>query len=331
MTSTHVRVPASTSNLGGGFDCVGIAVDRWLRVHARIDAHSADAVRITRRGALCVLTGPAADDLIYRGFTIACGAAGREVPRGVVFDAESEIPVGRGLGSSAAALLAGAAAASSLLSLALPDETLAKLCAEAEGHADNVGPCLLGGAVFATLAGPGGLVLAPISVHGALRLVFAIPDFGVDTHLARAALPTSVAHTEARLAIAASAALVLGLERGDRRLLALGLEGPLHVPQRRPLVRGYEEVVGAARNAGAIGATLSGSGSAIVAVADARNAEAVGAAMVDAWSVGGTGAIAFASAPCAAGLEVRPGDGSDNSAGGPAEHSEGSHISSVTR
>ncbi len=331
MTAVRVRAPASTSNLGGGFDCVGIALDRRLQVEARLASDVTDAVRFTRRGTVGVLAGAPGDDLIYRGFAIACEAAEREVPRGVVFDVDSSIPVGRGLGSSAAALLAGAAAANALLALGLPEEVIGKLCADIEGHGDNVGPCLLGGAVFATLSGARGLVLAPIAVHPSLRLAFAIPDFAVDTHLARAALPASMGHGDARVAAAASAALVLGLERGDPKLLAAGLEGPLHIPYRRSLVRGYDDVVDAARGAGAIGATLSGSGSAIVAVSDSRSAEGAAAAMVSAWSAHGVTATPFVSDPYPRGLEVEhlAAGGSANATS--AEHSGTSHISSNTR
>ncbi|HEU4586650.1 MAG TPA: homoserine kinase [Gemmatimonadaceae bacterium] len=339
MTAVRVRVPASTSNLGGGFDCVGIAVDRWLQVDARVSSSvgggaakiATDAVRFTRSGTASALAGTPSDDLIYRGFTIACGAAGREVPREVAFDVDSSIPVGRGFGSSAAALLAGAAAANALLALGIPDEVVAKLCAEVEGHGDNVGPCLLGGAVFAMLHGERGLVLAPMAVHPSLRLAFAIPDFAVDTHLARAALPGSIGHRDARAAAAASAALVLGLERGDPELLTVGLEGPLHIPYRRELVRGYDDVVEAARSAGAIGATLSGSGSAIVAIADSASAEGAADAMAGAWSAHGVAAMPFVSAPCSRGLHiVRPGEG-DSVSGTSAEQSAASHISSNTR
>jgi homoserine kinase len=331
MTAVRVRVPASTSNLGGGFDCVGIAVDRRLEVEARLASDVTEAVRLTRRGTASVLAGAPGDDLIYRGFVIACEAAERAVPRGVAFDVDSSIPVGRGLGSSAAALLAGAATANALLALGLADEAIAKLCADVEGHADNVAPCLLGGAVFATLAGAQGLVLAPIVVHPSLRLAFAIPDFAVDTHLARAALPASIGHRDARAAAAVSAALVLGLERGDPELLAVGLEGPLHIPYRRSLVRGYDDVVDAARGAGAIGATLSGSGSAIVAISDSRSAEGAASTMVSAWSAHGVVATAFVSAPCPRGLQVeRLAEGGTVSATS-AEHSETSHISSNTR
>lgn len=330
MTAVRLRLPASTSNLGGGFDCVGIAVDRQLQVVAHVASEATEAVRIIRRGTASILDGAGApsDDLIFRGFSIACNAAEREVPGGVVFEVDSSIPVARGLGSSAAALLAGAAAANALLALGLPDATIGKLCADVEGHGDNVGPCLLGGAVFAALDGSRGLVLAPITVHPSLKLAFAIPDFAVDTHQARAALPESIGHGDARVAAAASAALVLGLERGDPKLLALGLEGPLHIPYRRRLVRGYDDVVEAAWNAGAIGATLSGSGSAIVAVSDAQRAADVAEAMRAAWSAHGVTAEPFVSTPAPRGVQVELLATGDTVSSASAEHSETSHISS---
>ncbi len=329
MTTIRIRVPASTSNLGGGFDCVGIAVERRLQVDARIVPRDESAVRISRRGTLSTLGGTASSDLIYRGFALACEAAGREPPGGLVLDAESDIPVGRGFGSSAAALLAGTAAANALLELGLTKHAMARLCAEFEGHGDNVGPCALGGAVFATLGGADGLVLAPIAVHPSLRLAFAIPAFAVETHRAREALPAEIAHGQARVAAAASAALVLGLERGDADMLALGVEGPLHVPYRRSLVEGYDQVVLAARNAGAVGATLSGSGSAIVAVVESELAEQAAAAMADAWRSRGVAADWFVSAPRLRGLEiVEPGE-SDAGSDATAEHSEAAHTSSI--
>src|SRR5467141_1444757 len=134
-----VRVPGSTANLGSGFDCVGIAVDRWIRVAARRQRSGA-RIGIERRGALAALAGPPEEDLLYRGFERACRVAGRELPSGVLLEASSDIPIGRGLGSSAAAVVAGAVTARALCDLELDDAALAALCAAIEGHADNVAP-----------------------------------------------------------------------------------------------------------------------------------------------------------------------------------------------
>ena len=202
-----VHVPASTSNLGAGFDCIGVAVDRWLEVNAAL-ADSERGFTITRRGTLAALSIAAEDDRLVAGFRAACRGAGREVPRGVVIDATSTIPVGRGLGSSASATLAGALAADALLELGLGTRAIALLCAGVEGHPDNVVPSLFGGARLALEGSDGALLVTPLAVHESLALVFAIPDFAVETTHARAVLPASVPHATATRAAALGAALV---------------------------------------------------------------------------------------------------------------------------
>src|SRR2546428_7142123 len=128
-----VRVPGSTVNLGGGFDCVGSAIDRWIRVGARREGSRAAPITIERRGALAGLALPPERELLYQGFRSACRAAGREPPPGLVLEASSDIPIARGLGSSAAAVVAGAAAAPRLLGLALTQGGLAPSCSRLDG------------------------------------------------------------------------------------------------------------------------------------------------------------------------------------------------------
>jgi len=297
-----VRVPGSTANLGSGFDCVGIAVDRWVRVTAR--RQGSGRVRLDRGGALASLAGPPEEDLLYRGFERACRAAGRELPSGLVLEATSDIPISRGLGSSAAAVVAGAVTARVLCDLDLDDAALAALCAGIEGHADNVAPSVWGGAILVLQAGTGELVFAPLQLHASVVLVFAVPDFTLATERARAVLPATVPHRTAVVAAARSAALVQGLARGDAGLLAAGLDDVLHVPYRRALVTGYDAVTAAARGAGAFGATLSGSGSTLVAVATPGHAAAVEAAMAQAWRSAGVATETFRVTRPVSGYEV---------------------------
>src|SRR6266536_6351220 len=268
--SVTVRVAGSTSNLGAGFDCVGVAIGRWLRVTARAARDAAGKpvapVAIERGGTLRTLEMAPEADLLYRGFAAACRRAGREVPTGVSLAADSDIPVARGLGSSAAATVAGAAAATALLGLDLDRDVLATLCTELEGHPDNVAPAVSGGATLVLRASPG-LLVTPLVVHESLAFVFAVPGFTVETKRARAVLPASVTHAQAAQAAAKSAALVHGLAHADARLLAAGCDDVLHVPYRRSLVPGYDAVTAAAHAAGAFGATLSGSGPTLLAIA----------------------------------------------------------------
>jgi len=281
-----VRVPGTTSNLGSGFDFLGMAVERWLQVSARcVDDRSAPAVALERRGTLSDLGVPPDQDLIYRGFAAACRAAGRDVPGRLAFTADSDIPVSRGLGSSSAAVVAGAVAANSLLDLSLAPEALLALSAELEGHPDNVAPAVYGGACLVVRRPPpaGGFLTVPIEIHPALAFVFAIPDLRVETKRSRAALPASVPHATAVQAAARGAALIHGLVTGDPASVAVGLDDLLHVPYRRSLVTGYDAVTAAARAAGAYGATLSGSGPTLVAPTAPARAAAVGEAMIRAW------------------------------------------------
>ena len=311
IARASVRVPATTANLGAGFDCIGLALDRWLRVSVELRSGNRDEqglVTIHRTGTLTQLdrSGPslAKDDLIWQGFNEA--QRGRGKFRGSIhFEANSDIPVARGLGSSAAALLAGAALANQALGLLLTPHDLAQICTHIEGHGDNVGAAALGGAVLVT---PKGFAPAfsALPVHESLGFAFAVPDFETRTDLARAALPSTVPFRTAVLAASKAASLVRGLETADRSLLTAGLSDVLHVEHRKPLIPHYERVVKAARNAGAWGATLSGSGSSIVAVAPRAQARIVAGAMAEAWRTVNVPADAFATGVCLSGLSVAP-------------------------
>jgi homoserine kinase len=288
----RVRVPCSTSNLGAGFDCVGIALDRWLDASVEVRVHGGPTWSIERAGTLAQLDGvPAADDYLAVGFRAACEAAGVEVPDGVAFAARSDIPVARGLGSSAASLVAGALLARTALGLPLTDADLVAVGAAVEGHPDNVSPIVLGGAVLAVPRARDGAVTRyvfdALAVHPSLGIALGVPDFETSTRAMRAALPPTLAHRDAVLAAGKAAALVRGLATGDPALLAHALDDVLHVPFRRALVRGYDAVVAAACAAGAFGATLSGSGSTILALGPRASMAAVADAMRVAWAEAG--------------------------------------------
>ena len=280
----RVRVPASTSNLGAGFDCVGVAVDRWLTASVVVGDGSSQ-VTMNRSGANARLELKPEDDLIHSGFGLACKACDVRIPRALEYDVGSTIPVARGLGASAAALVAGAFLARGALGLDLTSEAIAILCAREDGHPDNAGPSVFGGAVLGIPAGADGTSweFKELRIHHGIVMVFAVPELEVLTSEARAVLPKSVPHLTAVRAAAKAAALIEGLSSGDEGLLTFALDDVLHVPFRRQLIPGYDSVVAAAINAGAFGATLSGSGSTLVAIAPRDAASHVGAAMRSAW------------------------------------------------
>lgn len=303
--SARVKVPATSANLGAGFDCVGMAVDRWLSAsvtardeagpHTHRSAPTMEAITVSRGGTLASLGVAPADDAIVRGFIAGCDARDRAIPARLDFIVESDIPFARGLGSSSAALVAGVRLANESLQLGLSLTEIAAVCAGVEGHPDNVAPAVFGGLVLAVPddhAQPG-WIFASLPVHEDLAFVFIVPPFLVETAHARAVLPTDVRHRIAVSAAAKAAALVHGLASADGALLRVALNDVLHVPYRRGLIPALTKVHDAACAAGAYGATLSGSGSTLVAVVPHRAADRVALAMKEAWSGQGVAADTF--------------------------------------
>ncbi len=291
----HISVPASSANLGAGFDCIGIAVDRRLEADVTVSQYGTGEVSITRSGTLADINIPAEKDLVYVGFAAVAVAAHRPFTGDVHFAVDSTIPVARGLGSSAAAIVAGAVLANETLELGLSIETLSDVCAHIEGHPDNVAAALFGGAILGVLRPGSSYKISPLAVHPSLAFCFAIPTFANETKRARSVLPPVIPYSRAVLAASRAASLVQGLSTGDVDLLSVALDDVLHVPYRRALINGYDDVTGAACEAGAYGATLSGSGSTLLAISHQGDAEEVCACMKAAWTALGVECETFVS------------------------------------
>jgi homoserine kinase len=290
----RVRVPCSTSNLGSGFDCIGLAFDRYLE--ASFDP-GGDSLVLERTGTLASLTADVRNDLLASTFVDAMERLGRTACG--TLRVHSEIPIARGLGSSAAATIAGLMLASAQAGrdAVTPYDALAE-AASREGHLDNVGPALLGGLVAAApISSDGsrfGFSLMRLPLSPLLGFAFAAPDITVETPTARAALPRTVAHAVAVRSLARAVALVHGLAQAAEESLRAGFEDELHVPYRLPLIPGAAATFEAARGAGAWAATISGSGSGIIAVGPAGKEQIVADAMRDALAdVNGGDVIAF--------------------------------------
>ena len=238
----RVRVPASTANLGPGYDAFGAA----LSIHLELEVEETGSeLRVE-----CDLPGVPCDrtNLCVRAFE-ALRPAG-----GLTFRIKSDIPVSAGLGSSAAAIVAGLVAADHMYEL---DAPLFDLAAELEGHPDNVAAALHGG--FVICPGPGE---EPVRFDPApgLEGVLAIPGDEVPTAEARAAMPAEVPVPEAVHNVGHAALLVLGLAKDDFSLIGRGLHDLVHQPRRRSLYPRSMELVDRAEELGAVGATISGAG-----------------------------------------------------------------------
>jgi homoserine kinase len=252
----HVRVPASSANLGPGFDVLAAALD----LHVEVE--------VEETGRFAVYTDlPIARDrrnLCVRAFDALADAGRHE------FAIRSDIPLSGGLGTSAAAIVAGLVAARELTGAG---GDLLALATQLEGHPDNVAAALLGGVVVCADGGA-----TRIDVPAGLSAVVAVPDTAVRTAKARAALPAEVPIGDAVFNVGSASLLVLGLARGDLDLVARGLGDRLHQPRRAALYPRSLELVDAAPSLGALGGTISGAGPTVLLWARTEDAAAVEAA-----------------------------------------------------
>lgn len=301
LKPARVRVPCSASNLGAGFDCLGLA----LRLHLEVEfAPRADGEwRVERAGTLAELRTPAADDAVVRALRDTLAARG--VPGGGTLKMRSAIPVARGLGSSAAATVAGLLLGAASLGETPDRAALLARATDIEGHPDNAAPALFGGLVGIATSGPGAPRAFRLPLADRLRFVYAAPPVEVSTAYARSVLPDTVRHNTAVSALSRVAALLHGLATADVALLQAGFEDELHVPWRLPLIPGANTAMQSAREAGAIAVTISGSGSGLIAVMEPGIEAEVGAAMKAAFErEGQQPAIAFPLEPDLAGAVI---------------------------
>lgn len=261
LTGDHVRVrvPATSANLGPGFDALGLAVDLRLTVRATVGAghgfeYSGEQPAPQGEG-----------NLVHRGFAAAYAAVGQQPPP-VAFEVENPVPLARGLGSSSAALVAGVAAADAALGGALGRDGVFRVAAELEGHPDNVGPAVYGGFVVAAPGEDGAFVARSFPLPSDWRLLFGVPAYAVPTSEARAALPRTCTLSDTALTASRAALWVAAVATGDRSLLRAASLDVIHQPHRAPLVPGLLQLIADLRAAGADAAYLSGAGPTVGAV-----------------------------------------------------------------
>lgn len=276
-----VRVPASTSNLGPGFDCLGMALTLWLDVEASTRDGGGGHV-FERRGGHAQEWPVGAGELLTETFDRTRAALGL-APLPLSLAVASQIPLERGLGSSGAAVAAGLLLAAGWedpgqVTARRPE--LLRLGVEREGHPDNVTASVWGGATLA-IPSDGVPTVVAVDPHESIGVAVAWPATGVSTAAARAALPATVPFSDAVENPRRLAALVEGLRRGDETLVRLGGEDRLHVQHRLPAIEGGAGALDAAREAGAWTATISGSGSALVALGARGTLEPVARAMAE--------------------------------------------------
>jgi homoserine kinase len=262
VPSVVVRAPATSANLGAGFDCLGLALDLWNEVEATPGRLAPDD-----QSNLILRSARATYELLgatYPGFELRC---------------TNRIIFNRGLGSSAAAIACGVLFANRCLGDPLDQAALLSLAARLEGHPDNIAPCLLGGVRVALCAEEGRVIQARVPLAMNLSAVCFIPELTIPTPHARGLLPATVSLADAVFNVARSSLMVAALASGQPNLLAEATRDRLHQPFRLPLFPAGATLLDAAMEAGARGAFISGAGPTVLALcADATQVATVATA-----------------------------------------------------
>jgi homoserine kinase len=280
FTTTTNTIPATTANLGPGFDCLGLALSLTNQVTVKI-ADAGLSIEVHGEGAESIATDET--NLVFKSAERLFERVGRRPP-GLQIIQNNQIPVSSGLGSSAAAVLAGLLAANTLLGFPLTDTKLLTLATDIEGHPDNVTPAFYGGLTLSLFDGED-LIVDHIPVPD-MTVVVVLPVFDLLTIEARAALPAQVPLSDAVFNASRVGLLVRALGAGDYDRLRIAMQDRLHQPYRMSLIPGMQTVFNEALEAGAAGVVLSGAGPSVVAFAP-DNHEAIEKAMKEAFSAVG--------------------------------------------
>ncbi len=295
MRSCIVRVPATTANLGPGFDSLGLALDLW---NEALFERSESGVELSIQGEGETSLATDAGNLIIQAALRVFAASGNLPVPGLRVTCTNRIPLGSGLGSSAAATLTGLLGGNALLDNPLGSSQILEMATEMEGHPDNVAPGLLGSLVISTTLIPTPTESRPPIIARCIEVpqlaaAVVVPDVDLSTRTSRAALPVQVAIRDAVFNIGRVALVVEALRSGDLNLLGQVMDDRLHQPYRLKLIPGAEAVLLAAKKAGAAATALSGAGPGIIGFAQ-QGADEIAAEMIEAFRKAGVNARGWA-------------------------------------
>ena len=266
-STIRVAAPATTANLGPGYDCLGMALDIWNTIEVEpLAVGAASSVAVSGEGEGELEAVP--DNLVYRSMEFLYRELGRELPP-VSINCNNEIPLARGLGSSAAAIAGGLAAANILSGGQFSQRDQLEMAATIEGHPDNVAAAVMGGLQL-VVADESTLYTVAVSIPAAMHAVLYIPERRISTADARSVLPQQLPVADAVHNMSRVALLVAGMATNHPEFLDVATQDRLHQPYRQPLFPAMKLLMKAARDAGALGAFLSGSGSTVLALTQGR-------------------------------------------------------------
>ncbi len=258
-----IKIPATSANLGAGYDSLGLALDFYNQVNME----ESDTIDITSLDGISIPTD--STNLIYKSASDLFKVCGKTL-KGLKLEQTNNIPMARGLGSSSACIVAGLVGANTLLNHPLTTDDLVDIAAQIEGHPDNTAPALLGGIVTAVFDGKK-VHWVKQEVFTKLKFVAIIPDFELKTDKARACIPKEISHKDAVYNLSRAALFSASLLTGKFENLRTAVHDRLHQPYRMELIPRCREVFDIAYNHGAYGVYISGAGPAVMAIVDDSN------------------------------------------------------------
>ncbi|MGK7942229.1 MAG: homoserine kinase [Crocosphaera sp.] len=282
MSTVTITVPATTANIGPGFDCIGAALTLYNQFQFTALEDVDRDLKITVVGTEAHRVSCDRTNLLYQAFAHLYHHLDKKPPQ-IAIEIKLGVPLARGLGSSATAIIGGLMGANQLIDQPLSTPELMELAIELEGHPDNVVPALLGNCQL-SVGKPGNWEICQIPWHSNIIPVVAIPNFELSTEEARSILPKTLSREDAIFNIARMGLLIRALETGNGNWLTQGMRDQLHQPYRQGLIEGYEFVRESALKAGAYGMVISGAGPTLLALTSPENIQAVENAMKNAWS-----------------------------------------------
>ncbi len=278
----NITVPATTANLGSGFDCIGAALS--LYNHFTFSTETTEKLKIIAEGTEAHLLHTTENNLLYQAVCKLYQYIDKNPPN-LQVNITLNVPLARGLGSSATAIVGGLVGANIMAGSPLNQTEIIKLAIEMEGHPDNVVPAFLGGCFLAAtkLENTSDWVFCNIPIHNDIIPIVAIPDFELSTKSAREVLPNSYSRSDAIFNTAHLGLLIRALETGNSEWLKAALQDKIHQPYRKYLIPGYDAIHQVVLDNGGYGMVISGAGSTLLALTNMANSQKIKEAIATVW------------------------------------------------
>lgn len=285
-----VKVPASTSNLGPGFDCIGMALPIYNTITIEETVLPGTGIEInvlndseTSNDLLMDHMPMDENSIIYKAVELLYNSIG-QTPSELKITVQSQIPIARGLGSSASVIVGGLLAANELLGHPADEVALLSIATEVEGHPDNVTPSIVGGLVLTSLEDDGSVVYRKLNWPEEWQITVCIPDYELSTEISRSVLPKEVPMQDAIFNAKRLGMLIQAINTKDAELMKMALQDRLHQPYRMKLVPGLDKIMENLKHEeNVLGCVLSGAGPAIIVISQKNNLEKIKSIINDTW------------------------------------------------